>query len=305
LALLPLIESIINTCIDVIEIGGNKNCIPYDENMSPYEYEAWCHERLVDAGWTSRTVGGSGDQGTDIIAEKNGIRLVVQCKKWSGKVNNSAVQEVHAACGFQSAHVAAVVSNSEYTKSARQLAEKLDVVLAHHDDLHAFEISHLESGEYKLVIGKRMEPSFDVERDNYESLYANPLVAQSLSSLEDYLRQNTDFAISGDWLGNRRFHKAVWEIFMRQMMYRENSVNEYTLRVSLGMGNSSNAKNFTPAYIDQLVKLGFLETQESVEPHRTFKIIKTWDAWLELLRKNAVNWNEGDEIYEIPVILRR
>jgi restriction system protein len=103
------------------------------------EYEVYCKELLEDADWSVVLTPGSGDQGADIIAEKNGIRVVVQCKFYSSPVGNKAVQEAYAAAGFQDAHYAAVTTNSIFTKSARQLAHKNNVLVLHHEDLAGLE----------------------------------------------------------------------------------------------------------------------------------------------------------------------
>jgi restriction system protein len=99
------------------------------------EYEKVCANILLDAGWNVRLTQASGDQGADIIAEKTGRRLVVQCKYYNQTVGNKAVQEVFAAKEFQSANIAAVVTNNSFSTSARQLAAVTGVLLLHHDQL--------------------------------------------------------------------------------------------------------------------------------------------------------------------------
>ena len=102
---------------------------------TPADYEAICAERLRHSGWTARLTGGSGDQGADVIAEKDGRRLVLQCKLYTKSVNNKAVQEASAARQHERAHLAAVVTPAGYTASARSLAGTTGVLLLHHDDL--------------------------------------------------------------------------------------------------------------------------------------------------------------------------
>ncbi len=104
----------------------------------PYDYEAGVAKELESLGWTARATSGSGDQGVDVIATKQGIKLVIQCKLYSQPVGNSAVQEIHAAKGFERADIAAVVTNTSFTKSAKQLATALNVHLLHHDQLGEF-----------------------------------------------------------------------------------------------------------------------------------------------------------------------
>lgn len=105
----------------------------------PYEYERAVAESLAALGWLTNTTSGSGDQGADVVAEKVGVRLVIQTKLYSKPVGNKAVQEIHAAKGFYGAHFAAVVTNSTYTKSARKLADNLGVILLHHDELSVLD----------------------------------------------------------------------------------------------------------------------------------------------------------------------
>ena len=104
-------------------------------------YERFCAARLREGGWKARPTQASGDQGADIVAERDGLRLVVQCKRYGKPVGNSAVQEAAAAARYWSGDVAAVVSNAGFTPAARKLAAAADVVLLHHDDLVDFEPS--------------------------------------------------------------------------------------------------------------------------------------------------------------------
>ena len=101
----------------------------------PLAYERACAEALRLSGWNARTTKGSGDQGADVIAEKDGVRIVLQCKLYGKAVGNSAVQEVAAARTHEDCDHAAVVTNAGYTPAARQLAATNRVALLHHDQL--------------------------------------------------------------------------------------------------------------------------------------------------------------------------
>jgi len=71
----------------------------------------------------------TGDQGADLIATKNNKTYVIQAKRYSDLVGNKAVQEVVAAKNFYSGDIAAVVTNSSFTSSAKELAKKNGVIL--------------------------------------------------------------------------------------------------------------------------------------------------------------------------------
>jgi restriction system protein len=106
--------------------------------VSPLEFEGICAAVLRQTGWSASTTKGSGDQGADVVAEYKGKKLVVQCKFYTGNVGNKAVQEVLAAKQFYSADIAAVVCKSDYTRSAKQLANVAGVEILTYSELAAF-----------------------------------------------------------------------------------------------------------------------------------------------------------------------
>lgn len=100
-----------------------------EASPDPYEFEGNCKKILEKAGWEARTTPKSGDQGVDVIAKKEDILIVVQCKFYSQPVGNKAVQEISAGKTYYKADYAVVVTNNTYTKSARQLANSCGVIL--------------------------------------------------------------------------------------------------------------------------------------------------------------------------------
>jgi restriction system protein len=109
--------------------------------MSPEDYEHHCAEMLRREGWTAEVTGMSGDQGIDVLAERDGVSVAIQCKlHFSRPIGNKAVQEAHAAAGFAETSHAAVVSNAAFTRSAETLAQRLGVFLLHHSDLPRLEM---------------------------------------------------------------------------------------------------------------------------------------------------------------------
>lgn len=109
---------------------SEEELIMFAENSpDPYEFEGNCKKILEKAGWSARTTPKSGDQGVDVIAKKEDILIVVQCKFYTQKVGNKAVQEILAGKTYYKADYAVVVTNNTYTKSAKQLAKTCGVVL--------------------------------------------------------------------------------------------------------------------------------------------------------------------------------
>ena len=130
-----------DTLIDWVEadLGKDDEPVTFDEQMTGVDYEGHCADLLQKAGWDVRPTVASGDQGVDLIAEKQGLRVALQCKRYSQPVGNKAVQEAHAGKGFAGAAHAVVVSNATYTRAAQDLARALGVVLMHHEELAGLE----------------------------------------------------------------------------------------------------------------------------------------------------------------------
>jgi restriction system protein len=106
--------------------------------MTPTEFEHFCADILRKSGWEASVTQASGDQGIDVVATRNEIKLVLQCKKYSQAVGNTAVQEVIAGKLFYLADIAAVVTNAGYTSSANHLANTVGISLLHYSQLASF-----------------------------------------------------------------------------------------------------------------------------------------------------------------------
>ena len=77
----------------------------------------------------------SGDQGADVIITRLNEKVVVQSKKYTSKVSNRAVQEVVASIAHYNANRGLVVTNSEYTSSAIELANSNSIEIINGEKL--------------------------------------------------------------------------------------------------------------------------------------------------------------------------
>ena len=111
----------------------------FHADMSPQDFERYCASVLRERKWDARVTPPSGDQGVDIVADKRGLRIVVQCKKYSKPVGNRAVQEIVAGIAHRDARRGVVVATSGYTSSAIKLAASNEVLLLHHSELHRID----------------------------------------------------------------------------------------------------------------------------------------------------------------------
>ena len=87
----------------------------------------------------------TGDQGADLIVHYGARKIAVQVKWRSGTVGNGAVQEVLASQKLYHCREAWVITNSTFTKSARELAIAHDIVLVEGTELGRLQ-SILDSG---------------------------------------------------------------------------------------------------------------------------------------------------------------
>lgn len=86
--------------------------------------------RLYNAmGYEAKRIGRHGDQGGDVIANKNGESLLIQAKYYSGSVGNAAVQQAVAARTHYGCSKAVVVTSSHFTPEAIALAKTNSIEL--------------------------------------------------------------------------------------------------------------------------------------------------------------------------------
>ncbi|SFD32590.1 restriction endonuclease [Ruminococcus albus] len=101
------------------------------KGMTGRDYELYCAKYLISKGFRIvQTTPITGDYGADLTAKDwLGNNWVFQCKRYSGNVGVKAVQEVCAARKHYSANKAAIITNSKFTKSAKQLAMENNIEL--------------------------------------------------------------------------------------------------------------------------------------------------------------------------------
>jgi HJR/Mrr/RecB family endonuclease len=92
--------------------------------LTPTEFEQWCAHRLRALGYAVRHVGGQGDHGIDLFAEKDGERVVVQCKRFTGSrtVGEPQLRDIFGAMHAEGAVRAIVITAGYFTEEARAWA---------------------------------------------------------------------------------------------------------------------------------------------------------------------------------------
>lgn len=119
------------------------------DQMEGHQFEFWCASLLKKSGFSNVEVTpGSGDQGVDIVAVKDGIHYAIQCKCYSSDLGNTPIQEVFAGKEMYGCQVGAVMTNRYFTSGAKQLAEKTRVLLWDRDYIVSLleKLSEIDSG---------------------------------------------------------------------------------------------------------------------------------------------------------------
>ena len=116
--------------------------------MDGYIFEDFLVELFNNLGYESIATPKTGDQGADLIIKKNGIKTIVQAKRYSSTVSNKAIQEAIAAKQYYNADDSLVVTNNYFTKSAKDLAQKSNVRLWNRDKLK----EHMSSYNFDMSV---------------------------------------------------------------------------------------------------------------------------------------------------------
>ena len=122
------------------------------DSLGGDSFQDFVAEILQENGFTDvEIIGKSGDQGGDLIAITDDKKIIIQAKRYSidKKISNSAVQEVLGAIRYYDADIGAVITNTVYTKPAKELAKKAGITLWNRTDLTKFienyNKSHVQS----------------------------------------------------------------------------------------------------------------------------------------------------------------
>lgn len=105
------------------------------DRMDGLTFEKYLENLFTRLGYRVERTRYIGDYGADLITRKDGVRTVIQAKRYKSKVGVKAIQEAVAAKGYYDCAAAMVVTNSTYNKQAEELARVNGVILWDRDRL--------------------------------------------------------------------------------------------------------------------------------------------------------------------------
>lgn len=119
------------------------------DKMNGHDFEQFTAALLRKLGYERVEVTpGSGDQGVDVIAVKDGKRYAIQCKRYSKKLGNKPVQEVFAGKTIYGCSIAVVLTNNYFTEGAKEAAKATGVELWDRDTLRRM----MDYANYKAIV---------------------------------------------------------------------------------------------------------------------------------------------------------
>ena len=113
------------------------------DNMTGEEFEEFLQVSVKSKGYKTMLTPITGDYGADLLVKKNGVKTVIQAKRWKSIVGVEAVQQVVASMRYYKATDAMVITNNYYSQNAINLAKVNNVRLWDRGDV----IKLIKSGE--------------------------------------------------------------------------------------------------------------------------------------------------------------
>ena len=109
----------------------DRELIIWLRGLKPWEFEQYVADLFTKLGYRTNVVGGSYDKGIDVIAEKDGIKHYIQCKKYITSV--VGVNEVRDFYGALADHLANgkgyFITTNKFTLEAEKFAEDKPIEL--------------------------------------------------------------------------------------------------------------------------------------------------------------------------------
>jgi restriction system protein len=123
---------------------SDRELLTWLRGLTPKEFEEYIAELFERLGYKTLSVGGPNDGGIDVIAEKNGIKHFIQCKKYfkSHEVGVKEIRDFYGALADRIANGKAYfITTSKFTLPAERFAEDKPIELI--DSYRLLEYIHL------------------------------------------------------------------------------------------------------------------------------------------------------------------
>jgi restriction system protein len=128
-----LVEPSLSGADDRMEYANRAQHEAVDAELS--DYASRCTSLLQSAGWTTDPSPPAYNKAVDIFAERDGRKLLLQCKGGVTPVGVEAVQQIFTLKDRRHADIAAIITQAPFTRAAQQMASAAGVHALHDEDL--------------------------------------------------------------------------------------------------------------------------------------------------------------------------
>lgn len=115
------------------------------QRLEPAEFEQFTAWLYTQEGYDSAVMGMTGDQGVDVMLQKDGRKIIVQCKRYEGNVGQPTVRDLYGAMFHFQAQEAHLVTSGTISRQAEEWAVGKPIKLVDGNDLVAW-VNELRRG---------------------------------------------------------------------------------------------------------------------------------------------------------------
>lgn len=124
------------------------------DRMSGIEFESFLKSHFEALGYHVATTPKTGDYGADLVLARGREKIVLQAKRYAGKIGIAAIQQIVAAKSYYGAGKAIVVTNNYFTRNAAELARRNGVELWDRNKLQKVMARNRTGSREKIRAGK-------------------------------------------------------------------------------------------------------------------------------------------------------
>lgn len=138
------------------------------DKMSGIEFEDYLFNLFKKMNYEVEKTPASNDYGADLLLLKDGIKTVVQAKRYNSSVGVSAIQEIIGAKGYYNADKCLVITSNYFTNNAINLANANEVELWNRDYLVNISLSSISNSNIQSF--KETTNKFDENESKEDEL---------------------------------------------------------------------------------------------------------------------------------------
>jgi len=145
---------------EINKLQSDKEILEKLRKLSPREFEDYIAFLFFKLGFKTELVGGSYDGGIDVIAEKNGIKHYIQCKKFiTSQVSVGAIRDFYGALVDKLSNGKGYfITTNKFTLEAEKFAETKAIELIDSNGLMKYiKIAEIDNEEYFKKENKEKE----------------------------------------------------------------------------------------------------------------------------------------------------